>query len=157
MRCGHCPVELVGVLGEKVLCEARRLRRLRSGGQCGVVLRAQAGDAGSLDLALSCLPPSHVSLGPDCNPLSLFLRMNIMGQTMMLTSLCPEGGVFWDVKALGLTPGELALSMLASPGGLGEGWQLGVLNHFPGTCRRRTPLFPGCQGLRMWSRSPRPP
>lgn len=124
-------MELVGVLGKKVLCEARRLRRLWSDGQCGVMLKAQAGDAGSLDLAPSCFPPSHVTLGPDRNPLSLFLPRNIMGQTMIPTSVCPEGGVFWDVKASGLTPAELVLSTLTSPRGLGEGWQLGMLNHFP--------------------------
>lgn len=134
-------MELVGVLGKKVLCEARRLRRLWSDGQCGVMLKAQAGDAGSLDLAPSCFPPSHVTLGPDRNPLSLFLPRNIMGQTMIPTSVCPEGGVFWDVKASGLTPAELVLSTLTSPGGLGEGWQLGMLNHFPASLDTRSVLL----------------
>lgn len=134
-------MELVGVLGKKVLCEARRLHRLWSDGQCGVMLKAQAGDAGSLDLAPSCFPPSHVTLGPDRNPLSLFLPRNIMGQTMIPTSVCPEGGVFWDVKASGLTPAELVLSTLTSPGGLGEGWQLGMLNHFQASLGTRSVLL----------------
>lgn len=134
-------MELVGVLGKKVLCEARHLRRLWSDGQCGVMLKAQAGDAGSLDLAPSCFPPSHVTLGPDRNPLSLFLPRNIMGQTMIPTSVCPEGGVFWDVKASGLTPAELVLSTLTSPGGLGEGWQLGMLNHFQASLGTRSVLL----------------
>ena len=50
---------------------------------------------------------------------------------MIPTSVSPEGGVFWDVKASGLTLGELAPSMQPSPEGLGEGWQLGMLKSFP--------------------------
>ena len=72
-----------------------------------------------------------MTLGLDPSPLSLFLHMNIMGKTMIPTSVCPEGGAFWDVKASGLTLGELVLSIQPSPEGLGEGWQLGILKSRP--------------------------
>ena len=72
-----------------------------------------------------------MTLGLDPSPLNLFLHMNIMGKTMIPTSVCPKGGAFWGVKASGLTLGELVLSMQPSPEGLGEGWQLGILKSLP--------------------------